>query len=72
MKLLAMPLASTLLTVFVPGESAGIKAQLFDMVGKHVFSETISGSQLSIDISDIQPGIYIIKIQNISKRIVLK
>ncbi|MFC2138827.1 hypothetical protein ACFLTE_11685, partial [Bacteroidota bacterium] len=40
--------ASTILNVVVPGELAGIKAQLFDMVGKHVLYETISGSQLSI------------------------
>ena len=64
--------ASTILNIVVPGKLAGTKAQLFDMVGNHVFSETISGSQVSIDISDIQPGIYILKIQNISERIVLK
>ena len=53
------------------------KIEIYDLVGKNVFSQTSNfKSQFSVDISQLKPGIYFVKVtagnENVFKKIVVK
>lgn len=49
--------------IFVPGATS-VNAQVYNMVGSQVLGASASGSEVSIDASGLQPGVYIVRVNN--------
>lgn len=64
--------ASTTLNIMIPQELAGQLLQLFDMLGHPVYSEIIEGEEISIDISNYNTGIYLCKVNDNCRQVVIK
>ncbi len=70
-RLMVTPVGHRLYEIFLAG-AGHIDAAIHNLAGVRVFNHTSAGDQSTIDLSSLQPGIYILTVNNQSARIAIK